>query len=200
MGNDEPEEPEEDPQHSDIETRIRNLKSKVEALTGREASWSVDEDCPAELEEEFWKNVIAFENARWVQPYQVLTDGGITLPDASDLDDHDLIAKLWELVESLAMLGVYLHSTNHLSDRELYTQLVEHLLKEEVVLLPGSPDCAFHIDILGSGSKEDTLLYLKFYADEEYRNQWASQWPEDEIPDHEDPPFDRDRQLPQAWS
>jgi hypothetical protein len=198
MKNDPPEGPEEDAQGLDIETRIRNLKSKVEALTGREASWEVDEDCPAELEEEFWKNVIAFESARWVQPYQVLVGGGISLPSASELDDQDLTAKLWELIESLAMLGVFLHNTNHLSDRELYSALVENALKEEAVLAPGNPDCAFHIDILGSGNEQDTFLYLKFYADQEYRNHWATQWPDDEIPDQEDPPFDRDRHLPQA--
>jgi hypothetical protein len=28
--------------------------------------------------------------------------------------------------------------------------------------------------------------------------QWAHDWPDDPVPEHEDPPFDRDRFLPQS--
>ena len=54
------------------------------------------------------------------------------------------------------------------------------------------------IDIAGSGSEEDNQIYFKYYADEDYRNQWKQDWPDDVIPDHEDPPFDRDAKLPQS--
>jgi hypothetical protein len=57
-----------------------------------------------------------------------------------------------------------------------------------------------NIDLVGSGSPEDVHLYLKHYAEEETRQQWAKDWPEDVIPEHENPPYDRDRHLPQyAW-
>jgi len=54
------------------------------------------------------------------------------------------------------------------------------------------------IDLTGSGSEEDNQIYLKYYADAEHRIQWALDWPDDIIPDHENPPFDRDRHLPQS--
>ncbi len=63
--------------------------------------------------------------------------------------------------------------------------------------MPPNPDSACHLDIIGSGSEEDIEIALKYYDDEEERAFWREQFPEDPIPDHEDPPYDRDRHLPQ---
>ena len=53
-----------------------------------------------------------------------------------------------------------------------------------------------HLDLVGSGSEEDIALWLKYYADEETRVQWARDFPDMVVPPHENPPYDRDRQLP----
>lgn len=63
-------------------------------------------------------------------------------------------------------------------------------------MLPDDPDFACHIDLIGSGSDGDIHLYLKYYADEEARYRWAKEWPNEPVPDHAQPPFDRDRHLP----
>jgi len=70
-------------------------------------------------------------------------------------------------------------------------------LREPMVIMPDNPDFAYHIDLVGSGSEED-IVYLKYYADEEARRRWAADWPSERLPDHELPPFDRDRHLPQG--
>ena len=62
------------------------------------------------------------------------------------------------------------------------------------MLFPENPSYAYMIDLTGSGSDEDNQTYLKYYADEEHRRQWAHDWPDDPLPEHEDPPFDRDAQ------
>jgi hypothetical protein len=98
----------------------------------------------------------------------------------------------------MAGLGAYLLHTNHLSDRKLYEYLYNDGLREEAVLFPENPSYAYIIDLTGSGSEEDNLLYLKYYADEEHRKQWAHDWPDDPMPPHEDPPFNRDSSLPQS--
>lgn len=59
-----------------------------------------------------------------------------------------------------------------------------------------SNDSAWYIDLLGIGSEEDNLLYLRYYADEETRQQWAQDWPGDILPASETPPYDRDPHLP----
>lgn len=64
--------------------------------------------------------------------------------------------------------------------------------------MPLDESSAWHIDLTGSGSEEDTYLYLKYYADEEARQRWAADFPDDEMPEHAEPLFDRDRYLPQV--
>lgn len=141
----------------------------------------------------------AFDEADTKTVFDALVGAGIALPAPAELDDAQLTAKLWEVIQGLAALGVFLHSTDHLSDRELYAGLWnEHLREPGAILMPGRKDCAWHIDLLGSGSEEDTYLIHKYYADEEERRKWLAEWPNDVMPEHEDPPYDRDRLLPRA--
>ena len=122
----------------------------------------------------------------------------MSLPQPDQLDDSELTSRLWDVINGLAFLRTFLHNTNHLSDRQLYVSLWEDLLREPTVLMPGNSAYACHIDIVGSGSEEDTCLYLRYYAGEEERQSWLEDWPADVMPDHEEPPYDRDRSLPQA--
>ena len=46
-----------------------------------------------------------------------------------------------------------------------------------------------------AGRKGKTTLYLKHYAEEESRQNWIKDFHET-IPEHVDPPYDRDRFLP----
>ncbi|HEY3128064.1 MAG TPA: hypothetical protein VGL91_01275 [Acidobacteriota bacterium] len=176
--------------------RIEKLRKKVESLGG--SSTFISDDCPSEIEENFLKHVIAYEEAAEVPLFDTLLSSGISLPRPEELGEEQLTAKLWELINALSLLRVYLDSTNHLSDRELYTKLWCDVLREPTVLIPDQPSFSYHLDMVGSGSEEDIALYLKYYADEDYRQDWAKDWPDDPVPPHETPPFDRDRHLPQS--
>jgi len=188
----------EDMEQDDIETRIQRLKQQAEKLTAGQITSDKLGDCPAEAEEQFWKNVVAFEQATWSQPFQILLGSGISLPSPDELDDTELRAKLWEVINALALLRVYLDHTDHLSDRELYAQLWDDSLREEMVLQPNDANFACHIDMIGSGSEEDNNIYLKYYADEDERSHWAKECADELVPSQEQLPFDRDRHLPQS--
>jgi hypothetical protein len=182
----------------DRDKRIEDLKSRVEELCDGKMELGGLDDCPEELEESFLQYVVDYEEAPWTTNFQQLEEAGVSLPAPDSLNDEELTAKLWEVIQKLALLRVFIGQTDHLSDRELYTHLWTDSLREETKMMPAGANGAWHIEILGGWSREDTHLYLKYYADDEWRQDWHQRYPEDSIPPHEDPPYDRDRLLPQA--
>lgn len=177
------------------EERINKLRAELEKLGG---STSTLESMPADMEEEFLRHVLEYETAEQISLLRLLENSGLEVPPPESLDDNTLKTKLKELIDRMASVGSYLLHTNHLSDRNLYEYLYHEALREETVLFPENPSYAYMIDLTGSGSEDDNQTYLKYYADEEYRRQWANDWPDDRMPEHEEPPFDRDRFLPQS--
>lgn len=149
-----------------------------------------------EVSERFRNNMTAFEHAQWNQPFQVLVDSGISLPPPIELAESDLHTKLWEIINALSLVGVYLEHTDHLSDRELYALLWKDLLREEVVFQSSAMNLACFIDLIGSGSEEDNAIYLKYYADDDDRKLWIEEFPDAIIPARESLPMNRDRRLP----
>ena len=145
----------------------------------------------------------AFDEQEERSLFDDLTEAGFSLPPPDGLDDAQLTAKLWEVIDALALRRTFLYNTDHLSDRQLYAELWSDVLREPFVPTPVPEDIGeafFFIDLVGSGSEEHHFLQLKHYADEEYRRIWLEDWPDDPMPDHEDPPYDRDRLLPQPAS
>ncbi|MGH9942961.1 MAG: hypothetical protein ACRD9R_11465 [Pyrinomonadaceae bacterium] len=178
------------------ERRIEELKQRAEELSGGDFISEEAANCPPEVREQFWEQVVAFEEAETITHFDELSEAGLELPPPDELDDARLSEKLWALIHALADGRTYLHSTDHLSDRELYAHLWSESLREETVRLSDIPGYTQHIDIIGSGSEEDIEIYLRYYADEEYRRDWAARWPDDLLPPREQPPYDRDRTLP----
>ena len=177
------------------EERIAKLRAELEKLGG---STTTLESMPADMEEEFLRHVLDFETAEPISLLKLLENAGLLVQPPDELDKNAIRPKLKELIERMASLGTYLLHTNHFSDRQLYEYLYSEGLREEVVLFPENPSYAYMIDLTGSGSEEDNQTYLRYYADEDHRRQWAHDWPDDSIPEHEDPPYDRDRFLPKS--
>jgi hypothetical protein len=177
--------------------RIGRLKAQVAALSGGtmvDCSGEADEN--SAVVESFWEQVLLFESAELGTNFAQLEEAGMQLPPADSLTDTQLHAKLWEVIQGLAKLQVFLSRTDHLSDRELYIHLWGNVLREETEMMAPDPRSAYHVDILGGCSDEDLQTSLKYYDDEAERDYWHDQFPNDPIPDHEDLPYCRDRDLP----
>ena len=127
------------------------------------------------------------------KPIDALGARGIEIPDDAALDDGVLHAKLWEIFEGMADLGIFIDSTDHLSDRELYRFLVNDALAQPEFF--GEPNGICQISPIGGGSEEDNEIYLRYYADDETREMWRRDF-EMELPPKEKPPYDRERLLP----
>jgi len=182
----------------DINDRIEKLKQQAEALAGGKVKSGFSPDCPPEMQETFWKQVLAFEATPAVEPLQKLLESGMTLPPPDALENAALTITLWEVIHGLASIGVYLYFTDHLSDRELYVRLWRDVLRDPMELT-NDDGSAWHVDMSVGGSEDDSLVYLKYYADDDARRRWAQEWPDDPLPPAENPPFDRDRHLPQGF-
>ena len=177
--------------------RIAELKRQADELAGGKMVEGELEECPPEVTEQFWERVVAYEKAPWTTNFKQLEESGMQLPAPETLDDEQIASKLGELIQRLALLRVFLDETDHLSDRELYTLLWSDMLREETKAVTLDEDSACHMSPLGGCSEEDIHLYLKYYADEQWRRDWQEEYPEETLPDHEDPPYDRDRSLPE---
>jgi hypothetical protein len=127
--------------------------------------------------------------------FELLVSDGVCLPAPDELNDSEVSAKLWEVIEAMWNQGAVLYNTNHLSDRALYSRLFEHILHEDYPITPDGFDFVSHIDVLGSGVDDETVTFLKYYADEETRQEYARNG-KITLPEHEEPPFSRDHLLP----
>ena len=126
-----------------------------------------------------------------------LIGDGIELPPPQSFTEESVHDKLWEVIRGLARRRTYLSSTDHLSELELYRFLWEITLNEPTHQLDDSMgNCACHIDLISDGSDESIWLWLRYYAEDCERRDWAKEFPGDPVPEHIDPPCDRDRHLP----
>ncbi|MGH9638126.1 MAG: hypothetical protein ACRD72_25090, partial [Candidatus Angelobacter sp.] len=62
------------------EERIEDLKRQAEELCGGQMEAGSLDDCPAEVEESFWKHVVDYEKAPWTTHFQQLENAGVSLP------------------------------------------------------------------------------------------------------------------------
>ncbi len=181
----------------DQQIRINELKEQVREVTGEEVTSFESEDAPPEIVEQFWQNVLDSERGPWTTGRKQLQRDGVALPPAAELTDAQLAAKLDEIFARLADNHTHYLNTDHLSDRELYELLLTDSLNEEFPETPpGLEGGVFIVDLTSSGSEQDTLAHFRYYATEEDRQDWLKDFPDYEMPPHEDPPYDRDSRMP----
>jgi hypothetical protein len=181
----------------DREIRIEKLRREIDEIAGGEMISGKIADCDPKAEEAFLENVLALESHGYVCPLDTLQQAGFDLPAPEQLDDPALTAKLWELIRELAQRRLFLHCTDHLSDRELYIWLVTDALREEMMGF-GLPFGNCHLDVLGGCSDEDIILSMRYYSDDADRARWLKDFPDFPMPPKAKPPFDRDRLLPKS--
>lgn len=175
-------------------------KKPTRSSTARRSPKGASDELQVRSDEGILQYLERFHESSQRIPLELLAETGVELLPAEALTDEEITEKLWEVIRGLAFLGIYLQSTNHLSDRELYEMLVGELLLEETLVMPGDPEFACNLDLVGSGSDADVDRWLRYYADQETREDWASQWPDYQMPERATPPFDRDRYLPSRES
>ena len=182
----------------DREIRIEKMKQELNEISGGTMIYGSPNPLPLEMEEEFLEQVLAFERAEFDTDFNRLVNRGLSLPPAVELDDSTLSLKLVEVIHELAEMRCFVENTDHLSDHQLYHWLWSKGLREETPDTSGMPGGAWHTSPIGSGSEEDTAIWLTYYAKRQDRQRWQQEFPKDKMPEHRPLPFDRDRYLPKA--
>jgi hypothetical protein len=182
---------------ADREIRIEKMRRELDELAGGSMISGELGDVPPTIEEAFLARACAFERAELDTNFNRLVQHGIAMEPPAELDDGALSAKLEEVLRVLATMSCFVEQTDHLSGRELYTWLWTDGLREE------TPDLlrlggAWHTSPIGSCDDEDTVIFLKYYANEDERRRWHEQFPNDVLPPRQPLPYDRDRNLPRS--
>jgi len=163
------------------------LRDELEPFLDDSISYFNEAGMPTAIENEFLASMLAWERApalpisRWFDPE-------LRLPPPDSLDDAALHDKLWEVVQRLFDKRIVLDFTDHLSDRQLYTVIFRDILPcYEKYLAAG--DHYLHWDCADQGG--DPEIWLRYYADEDERADWSSQF-DDPLPPRDCLPFPRD--------
>lgn len=180
-----------------VQARLQHLKNCLQEMGICECSELSDVADP-ELELAFLEQVLAIEAEPCVTYAHQLISRGIELPSPEQIPEERLAAKLQQIIDGLAGLRVFLQNTGHLRDRELYEELWNDSLNEYNWDMSGCTNGCMHLDILGSGSEEHTRIWLSYYANEQQRKEWQTQFPYEELPPKRDLVSDRDGTLPKS--
>ncbi|MFP4353119.1 MAG: hypothetical protein ACLFTU_09845 [Puniceicoccaceae bacterium] len=190
-----PEEEESDPLIEQA-LRLGELRKEVMDRVGGPFLEGGSEDLPMDTQTAFWEHVLAFESAEQSTIAERLRNeiGFVPRPPGDLAGGDEVRDALWELLESLASIRVFVFGTDHLSDGELYELLVNKTLPEPTTVPPAGSEWNCRVDVAGHGTDDDpdgTDTWLRYYADDWTRDEW-----EGEVPPRETPPYDRDRFLP----
>ncbi len=184
----------------DRDIRIENLKDEIAEAAGGAMHEARCGDLPPATEEAFLEQVRDLERDSWQRPIDALSAQGATPLPPDELTDETLTAKLWELLHNLACRGFYVLHTDHLSDRALYETLWQRGLREEAILPGRSRTGGFFYDTIGSYGPEDMEIFHRYYETAENRARHLAEYPNEQIPPRETPPFSRDWRLPKGPS
>lgn len=141
---------------------------------------------PTEEENEFLESMLDWERAP-VEPISRWFEPELQLPTPESLTDEQLHGVLWETLKQLYDKRVIIEFTDHLSDRQLYCLICRDILPSpEKKLASRKSFLHWH----GLDLDHDIDLWLRYYATDEERQQWAAETLAP-LPPPQAPPFPR---------
>ena len=160
------------PQPEEVEQLLRNaeLRNELDRYLDESISRVNVRHLTLAAENEFLACMLAWEQAP-VLPIYRWFDTELRPPRPESLDDGDLHLILWDVIQRLFEKRIVLDFTDHLCDRELYTLIFRDILPAREKKLDW-PNNYLHWDC--SSSNGDPEAWLRYYATEEEREDWAT--------------------------
>ena len=95
------------------EAQADEFVSEVKEVGAEGEFASMSQECPPETAAQFWLSVAPYEQSPWTTHCQGLVDAGVELPAPESIDDRRPAAKLSEVIDGLARMGVFPSQTDH---------------------------------------------------------------------------------------
>ena len=177
----------------DVEHLLRNaeLRDELEPLFDESIGRVNAEVMSTPVENEFLASMLAWERAPILPISQWFTPE-LKLPLPDSLDDQQLHDLLWDTVRRLFEKRIVLDFTDHLTDHDLYCLIFRDILSSHEKKIERLNNY-LHWDCANTGDNPGT--WLRYYASEEERENWATET-SGVLPPHEEPP--RRRKLPRV--
>ncbi|OHB72947.1 MAG: hypothetical protein A2V70_00145 [Planctomycetes bacterium RBG_13_63_9] len=177
------------PQPDEVEQLLQNaeLRNELERYFDESISRVRLQHLTLAAENEFLAAMLAWEQApvlpiyRWFEPE-------LRPPRPDALGDEDVHHILWDVIRKLYARRIVLDFTDHLSDRQLYCMIVRDILPSREKKLDW-PSSYLHWDCTGINGNPDA--WLRYYATEEEREDWAQTYRQP-LPPAGRPPYPRD--------
>lgn len=176
------------PKPDEVEHLLRNaqLRDELEPFFDESIHRLDAHQLSTPVENEFLASMLAWERAP-VLPISQWFCPELSLLHPDLLDDRQLRAHLWEVIELLFEKRIVLDFTDHLSDRQLYTLIYRDILPSPEKKIENTKNF-LHWDCSDAAGNVDT--WLRYYANDEDRALWAEE-SQSELPPREFPPFPR---------
>ncbi len=168
-------------------------KARERAIDGLLAMAKAKGGCEDRM---YWTLVWDLEMAPITTNAAQLAEIGYEPLASEQVRDAGLSAALRSLVHHLALIGVYIMRTEHLTDRELYVQLTTGILHEPIRDLPPSPEVVEWIDLSLGTYDDGEDVYLSVYATDQERLELAEEDPTCRLPPRRERVATRDAMLP----
>ena len=162
------------PQPDEVEQLLRNaeLRDELERYFDESISRVNVQHFTLAAENEFLAAMLAWEQAP-VLPIYRWFEHELRPPRPESLDDENLHKILWDVVSRLYQKRIVLDFTGHLDDRELYRLIFRDILpaREKNIDWPKN---YLHWDC--TGADRDPEIWLRYYATDEEREDWAEMY------------------------
>jgi len=162
------------PQPDEVDLLLRNaeLRDELERYFDESISRVNVQQLTLAAENEFLACMLAWEQAP-VLPIYRWFDPELRPPRTEALSDEDLRHILSDVVQKLFSKRIVLDFTDHLCDRDLYTMIFRDILpaREKKIDWPNN---YLHWDCTGADG--DPEVWLRYYASDEARKDWAESY------------------------
>ncbi len=160
------------PQPDEVEQLLRNaeLRDELERYFDESITRVNIQHLTLAAENDFLAVMLAWEQAP-VLPIYRWFDPELRPPRPNALSEKDLHDILWEVIRKLYQKRIVLDFTDHLADRDLYCMIFRDILpaREKKIDWPNN---YLHWDCTGADG--DPEVWLRYYAGEEAREDWAA--------------------------